>query len=148
MQGGLACWTSLRTTGVHLVPSKINTIMICCSRIIAGIPGLAQAEIKTCCRSSSLVQPKQLMAGFFSARPLQNKQCVKSSQKGLPWGKLQESTPSSISFIAFFFKKVCITYLFSQWAQGSFMNTESWVVLIGYAKHSCKLVPMTMPILP
>lgn len=61
----------------------------------------------------------------FSARPLQNKQCFKSSQKGLPWGNLQGNTPSSISFIACFLKKVCITYLFSHWPQGSFMNTES-----------------------
>lgn len=121
--------------------------MICCSRIIAGDPGLAQAEIKTCCWSSSLVQLKQMMA-VVSARPLQNKQCVKSSQKGL--GYLGESSkeahPQAFLLLLAFFKESALHIYFPSdhreilWIQK--------VVLTGYANHSCKLLPTAIPTLP
>lgn len=135
--GNLACWISLRSTGAQLNPSKINTVMICCSGITAGGPFPCPGR------------NQKILLMFFIAKARAADRCfflldhckinsVLSFQKGLPWGKLQRSTPWSIPFIAcfFFFFSVYFTYLFSQW---SHWWIHKVIILSGYANHSCKL---------
>lgn len=111
MQGNLACWTSLRTTGVHWVPSKINTIMICCSRIIAGLPGLAQAEIKTCCWSSSLAA-KAADGWFFLLDHCKINSVLRDLRKGYLGESSKEHTLKHFFYSLLFKKSLHYIFIF------------------------------------